>query len=343
VIAIGMSLSALATSLSGLIVFRAVTGLGIGSLLPTMAAMAAEFSSEKRRDLSVGFVQAGWPIGAIITGLFAAWLVPEFGWRTVFVGTAAISALMIPIIAFAMPESLEFLSRKQPRNAEARINRLLVKMGHEPLDSFPARSSDNDRKIGIAALFEKDIAPATYLLWAGTFFGFMTLYTLISWIPSIAKQSGMPVEQAIYVGTALNAGAFAGSSLIGWLATWLGLRRLIPLFLIGAVPLMISYASIPMSAVAMFFLIFLIGLTVQGGFNGFYPAAARVYPAASRATGIGWAMGAGRTGAILGPLLAGYLMDGGASTLALFCIFCVPLVISGLAAYFIPAKDLRKP
>ena len=91
----------------------------------------------------------------------------------------------------------------------------------------------------------------------------------------------------------------------------------------------------------MFVLIFLIGLTMQGGFNGYYPAAARIYPTHLRATGIGWAMGAGRSGAIVGPLLAGYLLDAGVAMQTLFVLFSVPVVISACAAQSIPSRHLR--
>ena len=181
VISGGMLLSAFVNSLIQLIMVRVLVGAGIGGILPTIAALATEFSNEKRRDLSVGFVQAGWPVGAILTGIFAAWAVPQLGWRAVFIVVALVSALMILIIALLMPESLVFLAKRQPANAKQRIDKLLVRMGYEKLDELPPRPVDSVDRLPIAALFTKGMAASTVLLWMGIFLGFMTLYTMISW------------------------------------------------------------------------------------------------------------------------------------------------------------------
>jgi MFS family permease len=176
----------------------------------------------------------------------------------------------------------------------------------------------------------------------GVFFGFITLYTLISWVPSFARSAGMPIALAIYAGTVLNLGAFAGSASIGALSVWMPLRKLITLFMFAAVAVMQVYGKAALPTPLLFLAIFLIGLLVQGGFNGYYPAAARIYPAQLRATGIGFAMGAGRTGAILGPLAAGYLTDAGVTMSTMFIVFSVPLAISGIAAFIIPSANLRR-
>ncbi|MBL4827080.1 MAG: MFS transporter [Spongiibacteraceae bacterium] len=340
IITIGMLLSALVNSYSQLLIIRVLTGLGIGGILPTMAALAAEFSSDKRRNLSVGFVQAGWPIGAIFTGFFVAWAVPEFGWRSAYLTAGIISAIMLPVIFFIMPESLAFLGKHQPPNALQRINKLLKKMGHASIDSLP-KAPEKIAPPTFRDLFSPSLAASTLRLWLGIFFGFMTLYTLISWVPSIAKESGMPFEMATYVGTALNIGAFCGSVLLGWLSVRFGLKKLILIFMLSAFAIMSAYGSFNLTYTLMFVTTFFIGVTVQGGFNGFYPAATRIYPAALRATGIGMAVGVGRFGAILGPALFGILLDTGMSISTLFIIFSLPLVIAGFAAYSIPSKDLH--
>lgn len=338
---VGVLGSAFSNTLLQLIIARVLVGAGIGGVLPTISAMAAEFSNEKRRDLSVGFVQAGWPIGAILTGFFAAWAVPQLGWRALFIFGAVVTALMIVTVALLMPESLMFLMKRQPKHAKQHIDRILTRMGHPPLAELPARSAGAVDSVPIRKLFSKDLAASTVLIWTGIFLVFLTLYTMFSWVPTIASDAGMPIDMAIYVGMSLSLGGFFGSTMIGWLANWFGLKKMILVFLVTAFCIMVSYGNLTMSVTLMFVVIFLIGVTVQGGFNGYYPATARVYPADLRATGIGWAMGAGRTGAILGPLAAGYLMDAGVRQGALFVVFSIPVVLSGICAYFIPSKDLR--
>ena len=323
-----------------LLVFRAVTGLGIGGILANLAAVAAEFSSNKRRDFAVGLVQAGWPIGAILAGFFTAWAVPQFGWRSAYLAAGLVSALMLVCIVLFMPESMAFLLEKQPKNALKQLNKLLVRMNLAPVDSLPALPAQATTT-RLADLFTPAYRGSTWRLWVGVFFGFLTLYTLMSWIPTLAKEAGMPFDLATYIGSALNVGAFVGSALFGLIAARTGLRQLILLFMVIAFGSMIAYGTLSMAYGLMFAMTFLIGFFVQGGFNGFYPTIARVYPAAIRTTGMGLATGVGRFGAILGPALFGLLSDAGVGRTMLFLLFSLPLLVAGLMAFTIPSKALR--
>ena len=335
----GMLLSSLVGAYYQLLLLRFVTGLGIGGILPTLAAVAAEFSNNKRRDFNVGFVQAGWPIGAILAGFFTAWAIPEFGWRSAYLAAGFVSALMLVSIVLFMPESLAFLTHRQPKNALGQINALLPRMRHEPIVAMPPASATR-ATIPLANLFMPEYRASTFRLWVGIFFCMMTLYTLLSWVPILAKEAGMPFTLATYIGTALNVGAFLGSLTFGLVVARVGLRRLIPVFMVVALGIMVLYGNLSMASGLMFLMTFLIGFFVQGGFNGFYPTAARVYPAMMRTTGVGLAMGIGRFGAILGPALFGMLSDAGLSKALLFSLFSVPLLVAGFMAFTIPSKNL---
>ena len=336
---VAMILSSLVDNYTQFIVLRFLAGLGIGGLLPTMAAIASEFSSEKRKDLAVGFVQAGWPIGAIMMGFFTAWAVPHFGWRFAYLSAGLISAIMLVMVILFMPESIEYLWKRQPDRALQRINRILKRIGQREMDVLPELKETHPPSV--KTLFNATYRASTIRLWIGIFFGFMTLYTLISWVPSIAKDSGMPFKMATYVGTVLNIGAFIGSTGIGWLASRFRLKRLIFVFFLIAFGIMVLYGTITLSNALVFAITFLMGIFVQGGFNGYWPATARVYEAEIRATGVGWAIGAGRFGAILGPAIFGILSNMEMSVPVLFIIFSIPLVISAIAIYNIPSKNLE--
>lgn len=338
-ITIGMLLASMVDAYAQLLVLRVVTGLGIGGILPNLAAVAAEFSNNKRRDFTVGLVQAGWPIGAILAGFFTAWAIPEFGWRSAYLAAGVVSALMLVCIVLFMPESLAFLAGRQTEEAHRQINNLLTRMGLARIDVLPVAPAGGAR-VPIVELFAPEYRASTFRLWVGVFFGMMTLYTVMSWVPTLAKEAGMPFGLATYVGTALNVGAFAGSLTLGLLAARLGLRTLIPVFMVTAFGVMLAYGNLSMTYLAMFLETFFIGFFVQGGFNGYYPTAARVYPAAMRTTGVGLAMGIGRFGAILGPALYGLLADVGLSQGLLFTLFSAPLLIAGLAAFTIPSRNL---
>ena len=337
-IAGGMIFSGMATSVTELALARVYTGLGVGALLASMAAMTSEFANEKRRNLCVTFLQAGFPLGAIITGFVSADIIPTLGWRPMFIGAGVITALMLPVVYFYLPESLEFLLKKQPKNALADMNRTFARMGAAQLKSLPKQPQDAHQKQSVKALFGTR-AFSTCMLWTGVFMGFFTLYFVISWIPKIAVDAGLPLDKAIYAGTAYNIGSIFGSIFLGWISAKFGLQRMIMLFFFAAAVVLILFGNISMGVAGILFSSLLIGITVNGGFNGFWPTAARLYPTEIRTTGIGWALGAGRGGAVLGPLVGGYLLESGVGLSFIFIVFAVPLVVAGIAANLIKTKD----
>lgn len=334
----GMLWSGVAATVTQLALARVYTGLGVGALLASMAAMASEFASENRRNLCVSFVQAGFPLGAVITGFVSAEIIPTLGWRPMFIGAGVLTLIMLPVVYLYLPESLEFLLRKQPTKALNAMNRTLRRMGHSAMATLPPPPSNAPQKQSVKALFGPR-SFSTWMLWSGVFLGFFALYFVISWIPKIAVNAGLPLEQAIYAGTAYNVGSIFGSILLGWISSRFGLQRMIMLFFIAAAGIMLIFGNVSMGVSTILFCSLLIGITLNGGFNGFWPTAARLYPTEIRTTGIGWALGAGRAGAVLGPLIGGYLLHSGASLALTFAIFAVPLVLAGIAARLICLND----
>jgi MFS transporter, AAHS family, 4-hydroxybenzoate transporter len=322
------------------LMLRFITGLGIGGILPAMAATASEFSNQKNRDFNVSLVQAGWPIGAIFTGLFCSYTIPQYGWRYAFLFAAGVSFLMLIAVILFMTDSLDYLVKKQPAHAFEKMNVLLQKLHLTPVNQLPEKPLETSEK-PLKSLFTAEFKTDTYKLWIAVFFGFLTLYTIMSWVPNIAKDSGLPFEMATYVGIALNIGAALGTIGLGLVSKRLGLKKTVLFFMLSAFIVMIVYGNITLSPYLIFALIFLIGISVQGGFNGIYPTLARVYPTEIRSTGVGFAVGIGRFGAILGPSIFGLLSDQNLSTGALFTVFSVPLVIMGLSVYSLKSQRLK--
>jgi MFS family permease len=312
-ISLGMLLVNFSTHYGLLLVCRAITGLGIGGILPNLATVAAEFSTDKTRDFNVGIVQGGWPLGAILTGFVSAWIVPLYGWRFAYLTAGIFSLGMLVAVYVVLPESPDFLNRTNHPNQ---------------------KSSWRD-------LFVPEFRQSTIQLWLATFFGFITLYTVLSWVPILAKQSGMPFELATYIGTAMNLGAFSGVFVMGLLIGRLGIKRVILVYVMLAFVLLNLYGNLDQDFVLKFALTFGIGFFVQGGFNTMYPASTRIYPSEIRSTGVGLAMGMGRFGAILGPSLFGLLADSGASISTRFIVFSLPIVVAGVLINQIKTLDIR--
>jgi MFS family permease len=144
-ITIGMLLISVCNSYQQLLWLRLLTGLGIGGILPAMAATASEFSNNKYRDFNVALVQAGWPVGAIITGFVCAYTIPHYGWRLAFLMAGCVSFVMLLLVYYFITDSLDFLIRKQPQNALAKINVLLKKMNFELFTSLPAQTASQQK------------------------------------------------------------------------------------------------------------------------------------------------------------------------------------------------------
>jgi MFS transporter, AAHS family, 4-hydroxybenzoate transporter len=338
-ITIGMLLVSVCNSYPQLLALRFLTGLGIGGILPAMAATASEFSNNKFRDFNVALVQAGWPVGAIVTGFVCAYTIPHHGWRLAFLMAGCVSSVMLLLVYFFMTDSLDFLISKQPANALAKINSVLNKMNLQSFTTLPAKPVSL-QKISPLTLFNTEFKNSTIKSWIAVFFGFLTLYTLLSWIPTIAKETGLPLNIAIYVGVALNAGAAIGSASVGALGSKFGLRQTVFAFMMCGFAVMLLYGNITWSTAMLFILIFLIGIFMQGGFNGLWPTLSRIYPSDIRTTGVGYAFGIGRLGAIIGPALFGFLSDNGYSTALLFSLFSFPLLVSGIAVYNLKSENL---
>ncbi|GAB7552472.1 MFS transporter [Novosphingobium sp. 11B] len=327
--------SGLATSVTELLVTRFIVGIGIGTVLASMAALTAEYAPARHRTFAVGFLQAGYPVGATLTGFLVAQHIEAHGWQAMLLGAATLCLISIPLVFAFLPESVDFLLTRQPANALQRANRLLVAIGRAPLERLPERADAQAERVGLRGLLGEGRAASTMLLWLAITFSFMTLYFVISWIPKLAVEAGLPAKDAIYAGAIYNIGAFIGISSLSYVAMRVDLRRLILGYMVLAAGALVVFGSVAMPLAATLLTAFLIGVFVQGGFNGCYPLATSLYPAEARSTGLGWAMGVGRIGAVIGPMLGGFLLAEKVSLPVIFAIFAVPVVLAGLCVSLI--------
>jgi len=317
-------------SMGPFIACRLLTGIGIGTLLASIAALVSEYAPAGKRSIAIGAFQAGYPLGAVLTGLVSIWAIPQFGWQATLVGAGLVSAAVLPIAYFGLPESIDFLENRQPAGALPRVNALRKRMGLAPLSALPPRRSKGAApKIG--RLFAHGLWKATFLLWLATFAGFGVLYFVTSWIPKLAVEAGLSTGNALWAGSLFNLGGFVGASSIGWLATRRDIGWLIRTYMLLGAALLLIF-SMPMPLALVLIVAMLMGCAVQGGFSGFYSLAAQMYPPEVRSSGIGWAIGIGRGGSVIGPLMGGWLLGLQLPLWMVFLCFAVPLATSGILA-----------
>jgi MFS family permease len=295
---VSVYLTSFSESLESLLIYRFISGLGVGVMMACTAVIASEYSPSKTRDFWVSLVVAGYPTGAVLTGIISVPILTDFGWQELFVRAGIASILIVPVLVFFLRESQEYKAQAQPKAAK------------------------------LSTLFSTDYRLDTLQLWGALFLSFIALYFLISWIPKLAVNTGISLEASIYAGTIFNFGAMVGIPVQGAFSTRKGLKRTIgAIFLLTAL-LLIAFGWVT-GDVLILGVLFLLGVGVQGGFVGLYAVAARMYPTEIRSTGLGWAIGIGRLGGIIGPIFGGFLVSLGLGMAGTFAVFAIPSLLAG--------------
>jgi len=308
--AAGMYLASVVDTVNKLLIVRFVTGVGIGGMLATINAMVAEYSNAKRRNFNVAIMAMGYPLGVIVGGSIASLLLMHFDWRAVFVLGASMTALMIPMVWFLLPESISYLAHKRAPNALQEINSILKRMGHAAIDKLP------DDELGVADagwrdLFSLQLAKTTVLLTLGYLTHIMTFYYILKWIPKIVVDMGFTASLAGGVLVWANVGGAAGSMLLGWLTHYYRVRILVIIALAGAFVMINVFGQGQASLSHLAIVAAIAGFFTNSAVVGMYALFAQSFPTHLRASGTGFVIGVGRAGAALGPVIAGVLFQGG--------------------------------
>jgi MFS family permease len=301
-------LTSFATDINLLMIFRFISGLGIGAMMATTAALTAENSPTSTRNFWVSTVVAGYPVGAVLSGLVAATVIKTSGWEHLFELAGYATFLSLPLVGLFIKESF-------------------------------APSKQDDTKPSVQILVKEPYRISTFQLWTALFLAFATLYFMLNWIPKLATNAGLSLSAAIYAGTVFNLGAIVGIPMQGYCSSRFGLKKTIGTILIFTALVMLSFGFfVETDYVLVIF--FLMGFGVQGGFVGLYAVAASMYPTYIRTTGVGWAIGAGRLGGIIGPILGGLLVAWGLDMTQSFWVFAIPSALAGLMTFRISSKDI---
>lgn len=314
-----MLLSSVSQSAAQLGVLRVITGIGIGGILASSNVIAAEYASDRWRGLAVSLNSTGYAMGATLGGLFAAVLIGDHGWRSVFLVGGVATALSIPLVWARLPESLDFLLTRQPARALERANALAARLGLPALGQLPESAASTG---GVAAGYRSLLGPrlrrATVLLWVAFFCVMAGFYFVTSWTPTLLVEAGLSSAQGITAGTLLNFGGMAGAALLGLLAARFALRNVLIGYLVATAVLLAVFIASTSALGVAFALGVVIGLCVNGCVAGLYALTPTVYDPAVRTTGVGTALAVGRAGAILAPAAAGSLLDLGWSPQQLY-------------------------
>lgn len=335
----GMIASAFSQNAVQLGLLRALTGVGIGGILASSNVIASEYANARWRGLAVSLNCTGYAVGATLGGLVAVVLLAESGWRSVFLFGGVCTAALIPLVYLRLPESLDFLLARRPASALHRINAFAVRAGQHPLPAMPVAVTDRGERGGkVGALLARPLRRSTLLVWTAFFLTMFAFYLVTSWTPKLLVEAGLSANQGITGGTLLNLGGILGTALLGALSARFALTKVLAAYMVIAGVLLVLFVPATTAIVVAFGIGALIGVFINGCIAGLYALTPTVYPSAIRATGVGWAIGIGRIGAITSPIAAGALLDRGWSPGQLYLAVVVALV---LAAVVVLAMRLR--
>ena len=301
-----------ADSLTSLLVYRLITGLGLGGALPNAIALTAEYAPKRLRATAVTAMFCGFSIGAAVGGFVAAGLISRYGWQSVFIAGGVTPLFVAVLLMTLLAESSSF-----------------------------RRSSDRGGVL-VPMLFADGRARMTVLFWIIFFMSLLDLYFLNNWLPTVIHDTGIAVERAIILTALFQVGGTVGALLLGRLIDRYLSARVLAWTYLGAGVCVALIGLAGKSTALLGCAISAAGFLVVGGQSGANALAAEYYPTALRSTGVGWALGIGRVGSIVGPLLGGMLISLEPATSRLFLVASGPVLLAAAAAFLAGRGGFRE-
>lgn len=318
-------------------IYRFVAGLGLGGVMPNVIALMTEYAPKKLRATLVSLMFSGYAVGGICAALLGILLVPNFGWQIMFY-LGGIPLLLLPLIWRLLPESIDYLvRRKKTKQAISILKQIEPAITYTPQTQISLHQSNQVSSVTpVKDLFVGDRGAITLLFWASVFMALLLVYALGNWLPKLMVEAGYDLSTSLAFLFALNIGGMIGAIAGGYLADRFNVAKVVcTLFVSGAVALLLLSYSLPMTV--LYLCVAIAGAASIGGQILLLAYMSQYYSSNIRATGLGMALGVGRLGAILGPILCGWILSLNLPVNYNFIALafpCMVAVISVLMIYF---------
>ena len=292
--------------------YRFLAGIGLGGAVPNALAFGSEFAPSNKRASIITTMYAGMPGGSVAAAIAAIWLIPNYGWQSLYMIGGAVPVLIAILTAVALPESVEFMVKQGRPKDKTRILDIVRKI-------TPALAADKDVEfistekktpgVPVKYLFMNGRAMVTIFLWIAMIGSLYSMWVLTTWAPALMKKSGASVQQYSLAIAGLHFGAFLATIFIGRV-----MDKLNPFYALAVGFTLSCFSLAAFGQVAgasfgiVFMMAFLSGVLNNGSNNGFVAVPGIFYPVSIRGTGIGWAYAVGKVGAMLAPLVGGLLL-----------------------------------
>ncbi|MDO7540835.1 aromatic acid/H+ symport family MFS transporter [Acinetobacter nosocomialis] len=317
-------------------ILRFIAGLGIGGVMPNVVALMTEYAPKKIRSTLVAIMFSGYAIGGMTSALLGAWLVKDMGWQIMFL-LAGIPLLLLPLIWKFLPESLAFLVKSNQSEQAKSIVSKIAPQTQVNANTELVLNESTTTEAPVRALFQQGRTFSTFMFWIAFFMCLLMVYALGSWLPKLMLQAGYSLGASMLFLFALNIGGMVGAIGGGALADRFHLKPVITImFIVGSAALILLGINSPQFI--LYSLIAIAGAATIGSQILLYTFVAQFYPTALRSTGMGWASGIGRIGAIIGPVLTGALLTFELPHQMNFLAIAIPGVIAALAIFMVNLK-----
>ena len=329
-------LTAGADSIRELVTLRFLTGLGLGGAMPNVVALASEYAPKRLQPILVTAIFAGMGGGAVLASLVGGALIPIWGWRSVFYVGGILPIGLAVVLIKALPESVRFLTVRgaDPVRVSAIVRRIAPELSDVPLAPTArpgAGMASSSERFAVAQLFSDGRTTGTLLLWVPFFMNLLILYFILSWLPSLLRQAGMPVSAGITAVMVFSIGGILGAFVQGPLMKAIGVFTTMVAEFVISLLLVVAASLIFENFPLMMTVTFILGISVQGAQAGLNVLSAMYYPTVIRSTGVGWALGIGRIGSIVGPMIGGVMLSLEWTPQQIFMAGAVPAICAAVA------------
>lgn len=334
-------LTPLAWNTDSLLVLRFLTGFGLGGAMANLVSLTSEYSPAKRRSLLVMLMFSGISWGSALGGFFAAFIIPHYGWEAVFYVGGIIPLALVPVLHVYLPESLRFMANRDGRSPAARhvMARLDPTLPHDAVAIVEEAKAERS---SVAALFADGRAVLTVMLWIIFFASLLVMYFIVNWLPTILNLNGASLSNAVIAGSVFQVGGFLGTLTLGLCSDKIGTGwALMGAYILGAICVVLIAQSGEFSPLT-YLIIAGAGFGIVGGQIAANAMAATFYSTTIRSTGVGWALGVGRLGSVVGPAVGGMLLAINVPTQQIFILAALPILLAALIAGIVQILQKRR-
>lgn len=330
--ALGMALTGLADNVTTLMAARAFAGLWIGAIVPSLNCIVSEFSSDRRRGTVMGIYGVGLPAGMVSGGLVTGWLIGNWGWQGPFIFSAALSAVMFGVTYAVLPESVEYLVERRPRNALRDYNRIAARFGHEQADTLPDPRGRAEEKRPLRSVLTGTFLTRSLLLWVSYSLVIAAFYFANSWTPKMIADATGNAADGRSVAILISVGGIVGAVVFAILSTRWPPRLVTAALAAVGLPIYLAFASLYTTEWAKVTAV-LVGMVTIGAIAAVYAISPYIYPAANRGAAVGFMIGFGRSVSIVVPIAAGYLLASGWTPELIYELSGIAMLAMGLLVF----------